>query len=417
MTLRTLLHSNPPRPPRAAPGPTSPADTPSALVGPLLAPDGTPCLLLSPDLAALLKIDPVAIRGAELLPWRAGPAARPKRETAVDFNIPEADRGFLAMDVPQLLGEYVEAALDVDRPESTDGVLWRDLVMGRIRFALQNTPSRQADLPLLANAYYALDSFLARLRLQINKALHFKPVDAQAIRSVSRQIAHEALSLALAVPLVHGEAAFQTLQYDGLYRLVPEAWQLRRSAVEWKRQGELARGNQETQAYFTQVAPTVVRGVGSRVFDEISELSRGEIVVTGDTDALVKTVRTVPAGRLSRNWSPPRGFYVKPTRPTYRAVYPENGWGQTLKNIWHQQADGNRTLVLVGLMSGVHSYSIDRGASWEPTGAAHSPALEASRADAWREFLKEQSDELSFQEFLYGPGFLRRPTPPPAVTP
>ena len=140
------------------------------------------------------------------------------------------------------------------------------------------------------------------------------------------------------------------------------------------------------QQFFHHHARGSVVGIATESRDELMRLSRGEITIAAGDTALHAVVRTIPAGTLQKVEKPFKGWYIRRPPAIVRSVYPAVTSGRAIASVTHLQPDGSRSPVLVAMHQNRHSYSVDNGNSWTPTGAIHDPAAQDARARAWSQF-------------------------------
>lgn len=140
------------------------------------------------------------------------------------------------------------------------------------------------------------------------------------------------------------------------------------------------------QQFFHHHALGSVLGIANESRDELMRLSRGEITIAAGDAALHTVVRTIPAGTLQKVEKPFKGWYIRRPPATVRSIYPAVTSGRAIASVTHLQPDGSRSPVLVALHENRHSYSVDNGNSWTPTGAIHDAAAQDARARAWSQF-------------------------------
>ena len=146
------------------------------------------------------------------------------------------------------------------------------------------------------------------------------------------------------------------------------------------------------QYFFRHHASGSVLGIAKEHRDELARLSRGEITIAAGDAALHTVVRTIPAGTLQKDSARFRGWYVKPLPPTWHSVYPTVASGRKITSVTHMQADGSRKPVQVAIHDNRHSYSLDKGLTWTPTGAIHDQAAQDARAAAWSQFFNNRAN-------------------------
>ena len=307
----------------------------------------------------------------------------------VDPNIPLRDYPFLTMSVDELLQEYVKVALDATQP-GRNGRLPRNDRKGDILYAIQLVPGRSSDVQPLRNAFLALDYFFEHFLPLVSAACEASPHRTLSILGASLALAKDAVGLARAVPLqANGEAQFDAALYQPLVDLLPDRDVLVQSAWEWGHSGELEMATRDSKTFFDHWALYSVRRAIPRVEDPIQKAAfkRGEVVIMGEKEQMLMAIRTMPAGRITPDSTrdPVAGL---PAPKTFHTVYPERGWHHGLKAVWHQRLNGDMTPVMVAVHDDQHSFSLDRGRNWIPSGAPHSPAIEAMRTEAWKNFLE-----------------------------
>lgn len=147
-----------------------------------------------------------------------------------------------------------------------------------------------------------------------------------------------------------------------------------------------AGGQHEVQNFFAHDAASSVLGVATENRDELMRLARGEITIAAGNAALLKAVKVIPAGTLEKDFQRFRGWHVKKRPTTWHSVYPQVASGRRIASVTQLQADGTRKPVQVAVHANRHSYSLDGGLSWTPTGAVHGSVSEMARASAWARF-------------------------------
>ena len=145
------------------------------------------------------------------------------------------------------------------------------------------------------------------------------------------------------------------------------------------------------QRFFHHHALNSVLGIANENRDELMRLSRGEITIAAGDAALQTVVRTIPAGTLQKVEKPFKGWYIRRPPATVRSIYPAAASGRAIASVTHLQPDGSRRPVLVALHENRHSYSVDNGNSWMPTGAIHDASAQAARANAWSQFFSNRA--------------------------
>ncbi|QHI96651.1 hypothetical protein GT347_00765 [Xylophilus rhododendri] len=352
--------------------------------------DGEARFTVSPALDRLLA---VGARPAEYFPSDLSTEMPASTTTApistgapgeYNFNIPAADRIYVHMPVEALLEEYVKVALDFGSPD--EPVLARDRIMGNMLFALMLTPARQQDVPRLRQAYYALELFFFDFRFALKTAAAYAPELKPALTAVSAPWAREAVSIAMAVPLgPDGQAQYVHADFKAVLDTVPTPRQLTEAAQAWLEQQALARVRMEARWFFGEQLDLCLRNAFSNQEADLLRFTQGHIVIQPAKIALLTVVRNLPAGRM-------RPYVDKQGRPRQReyAEYPFTGWRQSLKAIWLELPDGSQITVDVAVHQGRHSFTLNGGQTWHASGVETGPALEALRADFWRELLSQK---------------------------
>jgi len=159
------------------------------------------------------------------------------------------------------------------------------------------------------------------------------------------------------------------------------------------------------QHFFRHHARGSVLGIANENWEELMRLSRGEVTIAAGDAALHDVVRTLPAGTLAKERQSFNGWYVKRRPTTWHCVYPPVASGRSVASVTQLQADGSRKPVLVAVHANRHSYSLDRGRTWHPTGALHNQAAQDARADAWSRFFADRLERARTMQSQSSSGY------------
>ncbi|WPB57827.1 hypothetical protein [Xylophilus sp. GOD-11R] len=378
-------------PPRAIlPADTRPPPAQGEVRFPFVERDGGVFFDVGQDLQALLGLSTPTI---EISP-PAG-ALRGRRDTAFDHNIPPEDRAFLAEPVDHLFDRFVAAA-STEEPSTEPPS--RDL-MNRMLHAL-DFADRPAERRLLRFQYHLMDRHIHDLQFAIDVALEREPNLRDDIRAVAFRNLDRAVALIRAMPLPPDpdDVGLDAARERPLGELVPEARELALMAHERNAATALATGVADARRFFARQAPRVL--VGGRtptIAHDVRDLVDGHVVIRArDEDQLRALLRHVPPGTLTER-PLALGYFIVPRGPTFDVRYPARGWRRTIHEVsWARNPDNaaDRVTVMVATAGEPprHSYSLDQGLTWRPTGAPNVPALGAELANLWAGYLAERQD-------------------------
>ena len=371
-----------------------------------LGPDAT--LQVTPDLAHLLALGSEVVH----LNKRAAPvfstpaAATPVTPAGIDFNIPQSSWRFVNMSVADLLAEVLQRAIGDGPGDAVPNTTLRPehRRLDDMAFALKLTPGREHDTLVLRNAGVALTSYFFDYRSLVEEMRDKRPDLAPVSEAWHKELARSAIALAVAVPLgADGEPQFDPRLYDGIVQPVREPFDSYLPLLEW-RLGELQQQtfDRQSKQYFDSVVVPIVReaprdnrvlGAAGNEYagSEVRAFLAGTVVFRCGEAELIEHLRMVPAGRLKRTSTLHFSWYLGVTvQPAHDVFYPDRASGTTIKQLMWLNLAGVSKRVSVANWEGAHSYSLDDGRTWRPTGARTSPALDDLRADGWKRLMADR---------------------------
>jgi len=335
----------------------------------------------------------------------------------VNGNVPESSYRFMRMSLPNLLLEVSQRAIGLGPgeagPPQNPAITPQIRRLGEMVVALNYQPGREREVAQLRNAGYALYGFLEAYRQLVHNMRQTVPERADVMTEWSTDLARTAIRMALDLPLgPDDQPQYIPSRYQPIDALISDpvvshVQTLRRLQNAHDREiygGLLGRfmssiqATARTDADF-QPHPDAVRVLGApaneREGPDVRNLLGGNVVLVGSPLGLVQALRLVPAGHLRRVPLPrPHIPVASLANRRYEAVYPNRGSGTTLRTIsWIDSTAPAATearTVQVSLVNRVHSYSLDWGVTWQPTGGPHSASLGDMRADAWRQMLADR---------------------------
>jgi len=315
-------------------------------------------------------------------------------------------RRFSGQTVPEMLGEAAQRAIGSGpadaRPQTNTAMSPESHRLNEMVRTLRTMPDRQADALLLRHAGQLLREFFIDFRRLMQTLRNQRPDLEPVLDAWSVETARGPVQNALTAPginepgfvvdertawnlgaSVRRPLAFYTEVLDRRMRAYREKQFLDSFPVFFER---MSRPRQA--GVFTA---DCIAGAGADERGEaVKKLLEGEVVLSSTEADLAAHLRRVPAAVIggidvSRIYTMVGGGMV--TR--HGANYPSRGIN-TIRDVWWQAPDGKSTRVIVTDRMGMHSYSMDDGLTWHPTGAPTSPALDAQRADRWAGFLAQR---------------------------
>ena len=387
------------------------ADNSRAVPPHYLALDTNATLPVSPDLTRLLALDghAVDLNQPAVPVFSLKSAETEAAPVVIHHDIPASSWRFLDMPVVELLVEVLQRSIG-EGPE--DAVPRTDIHpehhrLHTMSFALSLTPGREHDALVLRNAGMALNSFYFDYRTLLEEISTKRPDLLPVLGPWKAEIARAAILQAVALPLGDdGEPQYAQALYSPIINSIRQPFENYIPGLEW-RLGELQRETFAVQnkQFFDFLSVPIVRGSPreNRVLGaarnelegaDVRNLLDGTIVFRCTEAQLASHLRMVPAAHLKQgasmkpHWS---GFGGGTT--THGFLYPDRGSGTTIRTVQWQDISGMTRLVFVTNRNGVHSFSIESGNDWRPTGAVTSLALNDLRADGWRRFLADRWHE------------------------
>jgi hypothetical protein len=374
---------------------------------PYAGPDANGTLNLQPELMQLLSLRSAVV---DLNPpaepvFAPSFVMRPVAPAVFHHDIPMSSRRFLSMNVVELLEEVMQRAVGEGPPDDvgSPGVQPEHYRLSTMAFALQLTPARQHDALVLRNAGMALNTVFYDYATLLEEMRIKRPDLAPVVPRWRADITRAAILRAVTVPLgADGEPQYAPHLYDPVVMPLRQPFASYLPLLEW-RLGEHQRHTfvEQSRQYFSRISTPLVRASPreNRVLGAASNelegspartLRGGTVVFRCAENELFEHLRMIPSGLLTQASTQLHWVGGKVVRPPSVATYPDRGSGTTIKRVQWQNAAGETRPVIVNNWNGVHSFSLDAGNSWRPTGGLASAAFDDLRADGWRQLMADR---------------------------
>jgi hypothetical protein len=368
-------------------------------------------LTVTPELAVLLGLEGDSIDlNHDLTPVFSSPVeTMPVTAAAINHNIPSSSYRYLTMPIVELLEEVLQRTIgegpDDPAPIENPGVPPESRRLGDMAFALRLTPGREHDALVLRNAGLALYSFCFDYRTLFGEMRARRPDLVPVMAPWIAGIARAAILRAVEVPLgADGEPQYDPRLYDPIVAPVRQPLESYFPELEWRLgQAQQQAFIAQSKQFFASVSAPVVDGVSRKhrvlgaadnelIGPRVSAFLGGTIVFRCTEAELSEYLQMIPAGKVWRSdfIGAHRSIGTLVVHPPYTAIYPNRASGTTIHDVRWQDPAGATRQVIVANRQNVHSFSLDAGYHWHPTGGPTSDAIDDLRADPWRQLLADR---------------------------
>jgi hypothetical protein len=374
---------------------------------PHVGPGSNATLNVRPELVQLLalKSDVVDLNESAAPVFAPSIVMRPTAPAVFHHDIPVSSRRFLSMNLLELLEEVMQRAVGEGPPDEvgSPGVQAEHYRLSTMAFALNLTPGREHDALVLRNAGLALNTVFYDYATLLEEMRIKRPDLAPVVPRWRAEITRAAILRSIAVPLgPDGQPQYAPQLYDPVVMPLRQPFASYLPLLEW-RLGEHQRHTfvEQSRQYFSRVSTPLVResprenrvlGAASNEFEgyPARAFRAGTVIFRCTENELFENLRMIPAGQLKQASTQLHWVSGKVVSPPSVATYPERGSGTTINRVQWQTAAGVTRSVIVANWKGVHSFSLDAGNNWRPTGALTSAVLDDLRADGWRQLMADR---------------------------